>query len=104
MSRITVKEASKLTGIQPGTIHQQIHRGTHVGQLFSKDAQGHWRADEKRVIHAAKVYKRRLINGGRGERKIGFRVSDEERKAIESKAAKAGLTLAEWCRVSALGK
>ena len=101
MSRITVKEAAKLTGMQPMTIYQQINRGTHVGQLFSKDKHGFYRAEESRVVFAGKEYKRKLIRGDKAK-KIGFRVSPIEQTTIESNAEQAGVPVAEWCRKQAL--
>jgi len=56
MSRITIKEASALTGIPAQTLRQQVQRGSGVGQLFKKDKHGHLRADENRVIAKAKEW------------------------------------------------
>jgi len=36
--------------------------------------------------------------------KIGFRVTDEEQALIQARAEKAGKTLADFCRLRAMGR
>ena len=94
--RITIKELYDLTGIHPQTVYKQIARGHKVGAYFKADEHGHYRADEKTVLKAARQFLKEHESEPRSFKKIGFRVNLDEYNQVLMNAR--GEDLATFCR------
>lgn len=98
----TVKKCAKILKISEATIYKHIREQSDWGKLFVI-RKGEYSLPDPCLKKFPGLRKRVSARGITCERKIGFRVSDDEYKIIHDLAKKAGVTLAEWCLRCSLG-